>query len=297
MALRLAKNINQDNKNKRSGFELKFTEGITYNLDELLAEKNRMDGDRALVIEVKKSKEVAEQAMAAILTELRDNFISSIDREEITDSILKIISEVYHKYGCDYRNISAKAESELNYNVNKYLREKTGNNELSYTIKFTDMDNLIEINYTFVDNNILNKYFVKYYESYLLKYKSIESDISEGALAISDRRGKVRVNTSDYAKYLLDKDGRSYSNKTPMDTGVSYSKIKIMWEEGTADDTTPDQVESVYDDIRKLEEQSKILQEQLDKISSNDLDFSYEDGILYIDSDNVDFRDGVLYLG
>lgn len=289
MALRLSADLSK----KGSGFDIKFTEGITYNLEDIIANSNRTDSEKALIIEIKKSKVISEKVANLIKRDLEANLISSLYKSEIQEHIVKVIKETFYKYGCNYSNISQKAAAEINYNINRYLRELSGEEDIKYNVKFSNMQGSVEISYSFASSEILNNYFLDYYRKYIMGSEDALS-VSEGGLAISDRKGKVRINSSDYSKYLIEKDSKTYTGD-PSTWGVSPSKVKVRWEEGTPDTTLPSQVDAIYEEIEELEETIKDLNKQLEE---EKVDIEVRDGIFYIDTknDNVTMQDGVLFI-
>ena len=269
MALKLAKDL----KNAAAanvGFDLQFTEGLTYDLDELISNKSRIDANRGLVVEIKKSREIAEQAMEDLKNELTTTIEATLYKVEVNDKIREIIKDVFLEYNASATNITSGVAKEISFRANSYLKSLYNDFNVDFEVYYAGMTDSIKITYNFVSNDELNEYFGKHYD--ILSDKYAESmNVSEGGLAITDSSSKVRVNKNDYSKYLLDKCGESYTKK-PSEIGVSATKIRINWEDGTEDTTLPSQVHTIYDEISFLKNKVDSLEELLESTYDSRID-------------------------
>lgn len=263
MALRLAKDL----KSKSStGFGLTFSEGITYDLDELISGKNRADSERGLIIEVKKSQELAEKAIAALKADITTSVTSTLQNEDVQAGVMKIISEIFNKFSYEHNlnvydkdiDIPEAIKDNLNYSINEYLKGLYTKYKIAFTVT-VEGKNTVKIDYDFTDNTLLYESFSHFYDKYSDELVDL-STVNEGGLAISDSvSSKVRVSQVDYNKYLLD-DGPNYGKPTTPNKTLSPYKVKVNWEDGTEDNTTSDQVYTVYDEIEILRDTITALQ-------------------------------------
>ena len=261
MALRLSSDLRKNSKSS-TGFDIKFTEGLTYNLDELIANKNRKDSTIGLVIEVKKSKEIAKLAMDELKRDIIHQLNSTLEQDDIRLKLSEVITEVFSKYNCSADNIPENAYSEINYLMNTYLSEVYNNHGLNYTITIVDGENIL-ITADFKGNSDLSTSFAAYYDKFRKLYDS-NMTVSEGGLAISDEKTKIRVNKLDYTKYLLDEKSQtvqSGSQSTP-----SYTRAPVVvWEDGTIDERPVNPTRTVYDEISDLEDRISLLEKMLNE--------------------------------
>lgn len=263
MALRLASDLKKA-ASASAGFDLVFTPELTYNLDELIANKSRIDANRGLVIEVKKSEDIAKMAIEELSKEITTTVESTLYTYEVNEYIRGVIRETHEKYGV--QNTTPQIIDEISGKVNLYLKDLYKEYNLEFSVYYAGMNDPVKITYEFSSDNELNEYFGKHYDIYSDKYAE-KMSVSEGGLAISDSKNKVRINKNDYSKYLLDNEGASYSSDKKS-TGITLSptKIRICWEEGTEDVTTPNQVYNIYDEIEILRDNITALQEELSKL-------------------------------
>lgn len=258
MALKLAKDL-KNAAAAKAGFDLQFTEGLTYDLDELISNKSRIDANRGLVVEIKKSEEIANQAMEALKNELTTTIESTLYNAEVNEAIREIIKDVFLKYNASATNITSEVAKEISFRANSYLKSLYNDFNVDFEVYYAGMTDSVKITYNFISDDELNEYFGKHYDILSDKYAE-KVNVSEGGLAITDSSSKVRVNKNDYSKYLLDKCGESYTKK-PSEIGVSATKIRINWEDGTEDTTLPSQVHTVYDEISSLKNKIEILEQ------------------------------------
>lgn len=257
MALKLASDLKKA-ASASAGFDLVFTPGQTYNLDELIANKSRTDASRGLIVEVKKSQDIAEKALNALKNEITTTIESTLYTYEVNEYVKNVIKEVHSKYGL--ANATPEMISEVSSRVNNYLRSLYTTYNLEFKVYYAGMNDPVKINYKFRSDDELDEYFGKHYDIFSERYAE-SMKVSEGGIAISNSKNKVRINKNDYSKYLLDKDGVSYDeNRKPTEIGVSPTKIRICWEEGTEDKTTPNQVYTVYDEIDRLKNKINELE-------------------------------------
>lgn len=256
MALRLSSALRNAEKSS-TGFDIKFTEGVTYNLDELIANKDRKNSETGLVIEVKKSKEIAERAISELRKDILYHLNSSVDQEKLNDKLAAVVSEVFFKYNCDYTNIPEEAYGEINLMMTEYLTAIYKDHELKFNVYFAGSSS-VTITAAFTGNSELNKSFSAYYDKFRVLYDA-EMKVSEGGLAITDTKSKIKVNKLDYAKYLLSEE-KSQTVKTETTTPSYLRAPVVIWEEGTEDTRTENPIETVYDKIKKLQDRVLFLE-------------------------------------
>lgn len=253
MALKLASNLKK--KEKATGFDLKFTEGITYNLDELIANKSRSDASRGLVIEVKKSEVIAAKAITALRENLATTIDTTLNTDDVKLGISKIIADVYKEFEYVYNTtytVPDQVVDALNFRINEYLKSLYYEYDIVFKVTVPGQDSLT-ISYEFVSDATLGVGFSEFYDIFSEKYAEY-SNVSEGGLAISDIKGKIRVNPNDYTKYLLDDDDclmrtnklGSYKIKG------SETSSNVQWEEGSSDSNESNQMNNIYDEINTL---------------------------------------------
>ena len=166
MALRLSKSL-KEASSKLSGFGLTFTEGVTYNLDELFADKDRDNSNKELVLNVKYETEIKEKVIKRIREEIAYQFTTDISgkEDEIKDKLADVISNAFVKYGCKYPDIPDACKSEINYNMTKYLKSLCTSEDITFFIRFLDIDT-VDITYDFEKSDSLKSKLSEYYERY-----------------------------------------------------------------------------------------------------------------------------------
>lgn len=250
MGLRLSKDLRAAQK-ATNGFDLVFTDSTTYDLDELLSIKKRNDGSRGLIVEVKKSDIIAKKAFDKLKNENNKIFSDNSEFEiRINEKLEELFSQVTKKYSCSESNVPKEGYQEIKSGLNSFLKELYSEDNISYNISFLDSRKIL-IDFYFTDDNDLNIKFQKYYDEFLAEYDK-ELSVSEGGLAISDRARKIRINRDDYKNYLLDEKSETTIDKKTGSPILSCDSNIVCWEDGSDDITTPDQVDTVYDDIAKI---------------------------------------------
>lgn len=237
MGLRLGSSINS--KRNGPGFELKFTENRTYNLDELVELRNRTSSTAALVIEVKNEEAIAKRVLEKLIEDTTVNIITSLDERnaEFKTQIGKIIKDVYNKYqtgivGTSNQQLKDKISTEISARVDKYLKYILDTQAVQFKVFAEDRTGeTFTVVYDFSSREVFNEKFVTYYTKYANEYNS-ELTVGEGGLAISDSAVKIKVSKTDYEKYLLSE------NATPTQSNPSYialsgSKPVVIWTDGT----------------------------------------------------------------
>lgn len=262
MALRLSNSLKAE-ASKIGGFGLTFTEGTTYNLDELFAEKDRKNSERGLVLNVKYEKDIRDKVINTIREEIAYQFTTDISgkEEEIKDKLVSVISDAFIKYGCKYTDVSEDCKSEINFQMTNYLSGLCTDKDMKFYVRFLDVDR-IDISYDFSGSTALKSKLSDYYDRYSVLYNK-ELSVEEGELAITDTKKTYTTNSLDYKKYLLDGE-KSTKGYTPL---VTTRRPVVVVEEGSEDETSEGDDSSIYDEISMYTEIVKEYKEKLDSMA------------------------------
>lgn len=260
MAIRLSKNISSSKPT--TGFDLTFSANTTYDLDEIIANRNRKAGDRKLLLQIKDEKVIGAKILDEILTDVDIDVKSELGTSNVREKISNIIQAAY----AAYPNVSSSDITNknvigfINFNLNKYVNSIWNKYSINYTVEFKDYTN-ITISYQ-VDSKELNKLFIKYYEQYAEKIQKELENVEEGGLAISNEK-KVQINPSytDYQKYLLDEE----KSNVQATIGTGNYRTIINWEDYTEDDREQEDVIEIPLDILN----NYVLKEEFEKHISN----------------------------
>ena len=142
MALKLSSSLRKASENNPSvnkGFDLVFTPGKTYNLDDIWANKDRTSTEKELKIHVRYYDEVSKLVVEKMIEEEDKLLLKDLDgyvKEELQSYLANKTSEIFKKYGCQIKNMPINAHAELNRDVNEYIRSKLPDRSAIYTVNF-----------------------------------------------------------------------------------------------------------------------------------------------------------------
>lgn len=266
MAIRLSNSLRNNSsagqEQTQTGFSLTFTEGNTYNLDDIWANHDRSSTEKELMLQVKHYDEVSQEVIDVMKEKLGYQIVASLNekQDEIQAYFAQMTSKIFQMYGCNSKNISLNAQADLNREMNEYLKSLI-NRGASYTVKFKDSGNAI-ITYSFKGDASLKDKYIEYYRQFAKEYDN-KISVSEGGLAIEDTVKKNTANSLDYKKYLLtEKSTKGYV------APVTTKRPVIVWENGTDDTTSEeDTVSNIYVEFEKYKETTDAVIEGLSKIS------------------------------
>lgn len=228
MAIRLSKNTKSNEQPK--GFDISFSPGEDYNLDEIISNKNRKFSDKKLLLEVKNEKQLSSNVLNILLKDIQLNIDSELGKIDITERINNIIEAAYRAYP-NVSNTDLTNKNILNFinlHINKILNEKFDVYRLKYVIELKNASNAV-ITYD-MESEQLNELFIQYYEKYANHLEKDLTNVQEGGLAISDSKNiKINPLYSDYKKYLIDNTAKKEV------IGTSNYKTVINWEDYTDD--------------------------------------------------------------
>lgn len=260
MALRLSSDLRKNSA--ISGFDLIFTNGMTYDLDELTSLKRRTDADKGLVIEVKSSEVIAQKAIKQLKADV-DYSVNSNNaniKKLLNEKLSEVVKKVFLKYNCTFNTLNKAAYNEINIEMNSYIKSLYKEFNLKFTVYFAST-NTVEITFSFVDDFELNKKFSQYYDAFANVYYDYMT-VSEGGLAIADIASKINISQQDYKKYLLQNNlSRKVINNKNMCNAPT-----VIWEEGTIDSTTQTNRKSIYDELADL---NNRISEHVERIDYN----------------------------
>jgi hypothetical protein len=256
-----------------SKLNIVYTDGTTYNMDTLLANRTRSTSEAALTLEVKDEQTIATSALTALKKEVGENISTTFNTETIKTAIFKIIEEVHEDLGLPSTTYSTTVTKMISRKISTYLASVYNQYKLDYTVTVTPDQSTeatsisILVSYKFAIDNDLLTIFSNYYDSFEKKYLA-ELSVSTGGLAISNKNIVLTATTDDYKKYLFNniKSTESYS-----EPGVF--KPLVLWSDGTDDETTALAAKnSVYEKIVNINSRLTTIDSDLQNTKSNTAD-------------------------
>lgn len=249
MAIRLKNTSSQSSQ--AANFNVVFKNGISYDLDKLIAEKSRI-GTTALSIQVKSEKEIAAAVASRFNEEIGVEINLDIDTSTTKANILKIFQDAVTSYGVVDTTSKLFQDVVIPYiktKVTEYMHSTYGKYMLDYDIILDGTQ--ITVSYNFTLNSDLQTRLLTVYDRYAADYKTTLENTDEGGLAISDKDITVNINYQDYEKYLLSQDKSTEGYSEP---GVR--KPLVIWSEGTGDPNIPEsEPYSLLKDIETMKTQ------------------------------------------
>lgn len=199
MAIKLARSIIKPSVSEApsTGFDLVFSDGVTYNLDEIFRGNDMSDSSGEFIIEVKSHSEIQKSLLSGLIDTLENTLRSTIDNDSIQNEIINLI-QLYS----NSPNFSDKyIHSQISYSINSYLKNIFDMYEVDFSINIDGED--IVIGYSFSSSDLLYNYLSKLYSNYSKEYAD-KLKVSNAGMGISDKKNKGIVTRNDYKKYLLD---------------------------------------------------------------------------------------------
>ena len=179
-------------------FIVAFEDISKYDLDTIFSSKNR-NSQKKLLVEVKRSENIAAQALEKLRKDLSEKVLCLVDRSDVETEISNIINAVYRTYSDSVSNGSF-AEQLINAKISKYLKGLVTNDAVGFKIDIAN--NNVTVGYRY-SNAYIESEFSRYYDSFLKKYNKTATGVQTGGLAIDANTEEINVSMSDYQKLLL----------------------------------------------------------------------------------------------
>lgn len=253
------------------GFNISFTNGVVYDLDELTKIKSRINSDAALAIQVIDENKVIQKLIEAFDVDISGRVSKEISEVPNTKSeIISIIQKNFDKYGdasiaTTYFKYTVLPAIEKD--INAYMKKVVTTYGMEYTVTFTDATT-VSIKYDFKSSDELDAKLSSLYDQYSRNRQyisdsmideEIDKEVGVGQLAISNTVRNKTLGFSDYKSGLLD---CGCKNNVSNNSGLIISgrrKPLIIWSEGTPDNTYDHDEPTLQDEIVKLKKQLKEI--------------------------------------
>jgi len=308
MSIKISSSLRAAPVTESTGFQLIFTEGITYNLDELVALRDRNDSNTALTVQVIYMSDVVAKVMDKLKDDIRIETDAAINNIDVANKIAEIIADTYRKYATTYKALASEIAilnldesgnsvydipedyQYLNSEINKYLKTVYSKYDLNFTIGFKDVsqENWYTITYNFSSSDMLDEKFNEYFDLYAEEYEKEIATVEEGGLAVSDLASTITSDSIDYKSYLL--SASPSETLTGIETTTEI-RPHIIWTDGDNEDTsTEEDNRDVYDDISNIEATLAALSTKINQVvpnTSSEINISTVDGSLLTDTSMV----------
>ena len=259
MAILFSKNRNKTPETETKHFDLTFTDGTVYNLDELVKYKDRSNADAELFLRVIDDKEISKQILDELTATFRTTISQVISDSEVQKQLAAIIQETASQYGLVTLNeVPPEIRSLLNRKVNDYLKSVYDAYGVTYKVLSFDATVGAQLEYEFSDTESMNKLVQEKLNLYLNRYKNQIADVEEGSLNLTNVGKRRTVGNEDYKKYLLGEEFGQEKSTQGYTPNVTGRRPVIIWENGS-EDTTEDGEEpiDVYQAIKDLNDAIK----------------------------------------